>query len=312
MDAGVILPPAACQSQALLTEPHARCSACSCAELHKRYSSCTAVSVSFAHACCTNVLVVRCWQTQHVRLLAQTRIEVDVQDPEILALTKSEPLTLAEEYDMQQTWVEDPSKLCFILLDRTQGQPGAMAGDANLYWNDHEDPHKAEIEVQPIYSNVEGLACQSRTRWHHALLPQLTADSLWCYAVHVTLLCDAGCWSALHHTYVCAMFQVVCHDAAAAQVMIAAQASRRKGIASEALQLMMLHAVRAFSATGFTAKITSCNLPSRRLFEKLGYVHIKDVACFDESHYELSPTTAADAWAALIATTGMFVMPDHS
>lgn len=76
-----------------------------------------------------------------------------MQDAELLRLTASEPLTLQEEYDMQESWASDPNKCTFILLDKSRWNgehPGieAMAGDVNLYWNDHDRPHVVEIEVR--------------------------------------------------------------------------------------------------------------------------------------------------------------------
>ncbi len=41
-----------------------------------------------------------------------------MQSEEIRQLTASEPLSLEAEYEMQQTWLNDPSKHTFILIDR--------------------------------------------------------------------------------------------------------------------------------------------------------------------------------------------------
>lgn len=43
--------------------------------------------------------------------------------------------------------------------------PAAMAGDVNLYWNDHDDPTTAEIEVMVAEgrSRRKGLAAEALT-----------------------------------------------------------------------------------------------------------------------------------------------------
>ncbi|GLJ13007.1 hypothetical protein SUGI_0203260 [Cryptomeria japonica] len=79
-----------------------------------------------------------------------------MQDPALLQATGSEPLTLEEEYAMQESWVVDPKKCTFIVLDKQRimgefihGEPHveAMAGDVNLYMNDPDDLQTAEIEI---------------------------------------------------------------------------------------------------------------------------------------------------------------------
>lgn len=53
-------------------------------------------------------------------------------------------------------WFRDPEKCTFIVIDRSM--PGdhiaAMVGDVNLYLNDPEDSHHAEIEVCIFTSSV--------------------------------------------------------------------------------------------------------------------------------------------------------------
>ena len=85
------------------------------------------------------------------------------------------------------------------------------------------------------------------------------------------------------------------------QVMVADARSRRKGIAAEALQLMMAFAVTQHAAMGFTAKILADNAASRALFEKQGFRMVKEVPCFSEVHYELNMGVSPEAWGLVAA-----------
>ena len=69
--------------------------------------------------------------------------------------------------------------------------------------------------------------------------------------------------------------------------MIAEPASRRKGIATEALQLFMAYGVSALGVTRFRAKIGEANASSLQLFAKLGYSEVSRSAVFKEVTLEL-------------------------
>ncbi|PIN17528.1 putative phosphoglucosamine acetyltransferase [Handroanthus impetiginosus] len=95
-----------------------------------------------------------------------------MQDPAILQATASEPLTLDQEYDMQISWVQDPLKQTFIVLDKelvvggfVHGEPHieAMVGDVNIFMNDMDDPRMAEVEIMIAEqrSRGKGLAKES-------------------------------------------------------------------------------------------------------------------------------------------------------
>ncbi|XP_073024789.1 GCN5-related N-acetyltransferase 9-like isoform X2 [Primulina eburnea] len=95
-----------------------------------------------------------------------------MQDPGILQATASEPLTLDQEYEMQLSWSQDTLKHTFIVLDKDlivgdfiHGQPYtqghftniyAMVGDVNIFMNDLDDSHIAEIEIMIAESKSRG------------------------------------------------------------------------------------------------------------------------------------------------------------
>ena len=93
-----------------------------------------------------------------------------MHDPQLQEATASEPLTIEEEYQMQESWAQDEDKCTFILLDRsledtpgTGVHGGGMAGDVNLFFNDHDDHRIAEIEVMVAEpsSRGKGLASEA-------------------------------------------------------------------------------------------------------------------------------------------------------
>lgn len=61
-----------------------------------------------------------------------------MQDEEIQELTASLPLTIEEEYQMQQTWLNDQDKCTFIILSRQLfEQTHDEIGTALLCFNEH-------------------------------------------------------------------------------------------------------------------------------------------------------------------------------
>ena len=75
-----------------------------------------------------------------------------MQDPQLLFLTGSEPLSLDQEYAMLNKWTQDRDKCTFIVLDAetyagTLDATAAMIGDTNIYFADEDDLSTGEIEL---------------------------------------------------------------------------------------------------------------------------------------------------------------------
>ncbi|KAI9474551.1 N-acetyltransferase 9-like protein [Coemansia mojavensis] len=143
-----------------------------------------------------------------------------MKSPFLQEMTGSEPLSIDEEYAMQQSWRNDQDKCTFILLFRDSQDieqanlhdTNRMIGDVNFYLNNTEDPHEAELEV-----------------------------------------------------------------------MIAEPQHAGKGIATEALHLMMHYAVNDIGVTNFVVRIKESNSTSIHLFQaKLGFAETERAPVFKE------------------------------
>lgn len=80
------------------------------------------------------------------------------------------------------------------------------------------------------------------------------------------------------------------------EIMIAVKASRRKGLAFEALTIFMAYAVKYLGITCFQAKIGLSNQSSLNLFGKLGYAEISRSKIFNEATMTLQICGHIKAW----------------
>ncbi|KAJ6501916.1 N-acetyltransferase 9-like protein [Mycena sanguinolenta] len=178
-----------------------------------------------------------------------------MQDPELRELTASEPLTLEEEYEMQRKWQLDEDKLTFIICDR---------GDSDPLEPQLLNPRDPRVSALRMIGDVNIFLHGSPSQDTH---PD-EEDEFY----------------------------------AEAEIMIAEREYRRKGFALEALQLMLGYATASSKGpflcenppdtlkgsplpvppTSLLARIFESNVPSIRLFEKLGFHITKRVEVFGE------------------------------
>nr|CAD7431194.1 unnamed protein product [Timema monikensis] len=100
-----------------------------------------------------------------------------MKSPELQQLTASEPLSLEEEYRMQQSWSEDEDKCTFIILDRliyevSKDEIAAMIGDTNLFFHSSEDCEDC-VKVAEAEIMIAEVASRGKRRGWEALLLML-------------------------------------------------------------------------------------------------------------------------------------------
>ena len=215
-----------------------------------------------------------------------------MQAPELLQATGSEPLSLQEEYDMQQSWRDDDAKCTFIvlardhlddkqteLLDETsnnttlrlkedfiQTSVDAMVGDVNLFLSEEEEeendnPDALQTEKATSSTIINNAAAEKH---HHAHRIQAELD-----------------------------------------IMIAEKDCRGKGVGREASCLMMLYGATHLSIRRFFCKINEDNQPSLGLFQSklMDFQQCNYAACFRQIELERkeeSPSRMVDKLSSLL------------
>ena len=196
-----------------------------------------------------------------------------MQSPDLLQATGSEPLSLQEEYEMQESWRTDENKCTFIVLQRnklSRGPPeqhgqvddefifeniGAMVGDVNLFLSEQEEEESSDEQpVEPKEDASRGIQAEL-------------------------------------------------------DIMVAEESARGQGIGLEACCLMMLYGIRHLAIRRFFCKINQDNHASLSLFQKLKFTECDYAECFKQYEYELkqqeSPEDLAQCLTPFVDSTDL-------
>ncbi len=173
---------------------------------------------------------------------------------ELLQLTASEPLSLDEEYEMQKNWTIDSDKCTFIVIDK------------QLMLSDYDILNEDDLQLKNSYIDNNGISLEQSVKYM-------------CGDVNAFLTMEEEEEEEKNGT---STKQVV---VAEMEVMIAEIKSRRKGIAQEAVILLMNYIQRELNVQKFQVKISKENESSLKLFkEKIGFEYYKYNECFGEYH----------------------------
>jgi len=207
-----------------------------------------------------------------------------MQDPFLLDVTASEPLSMDQEIEMQQEWRDDERKCTFIILAR------------DILGSEDISGEMGEIDVPPIPSE-ENSTVENE-------YPCLVKETLHAMIGDINLFLsdeeekidqeDLQNW--LHNGPDENESNAATEPTQAElDIMIARQSHRHKGLGVDLALSMMHYGASILGIRRFFVKIKDTNISSLKLFrEKLGFVQCAFVECFGEYELECKCETAAD------------------
>ena len=216
---------------------------------------------------------------------------------DILEATCSEPQSLEEEYENQTSWLEADDKMTFIILAPLSA---AVAGGVAARRAIIEEAAAAASAAGASPMDVLGfplvMAGGDAAASSSSSSPPLPACLLRAAVVSASKDDDSSdddltVANPLVMIGDCNIFKMPTHHTAEGEVevsvMLAENRFRGKGLAREAVGLLMAYAYETLHRSSFIAKILASNEGSRNLFEKgsLGFSLFKEVKAFDEIHY---------------------------
>eukprot|EP00804_Cyclotella_cryptica_P012456 CCRYP_019962-RA/>CCRYP_019962-RA protein AED:0.00 eAED:0.00 QI:511/-1/1/1/-1/1/1/155/234 len=206
-----------------------------------------------------------------------------MQDPFLLDATASEPLTMEQEVEMQQSWRDDDRKCTFIILAR----------DLLHARNTCDDSTQLDIPPPPSDKQVDGICVYPKlvVQTLHAMIGDINLflseddEEVSEYLQNSNNKCQDGSVSNTP-----AIVQQAELD-----VMIARPSHRNKGLGAELALIMMHYGASVLKITRFFVKIKDTNASSLRLFrDKLGFSQCAYAECFGEYELERKCKSASE------------------
>mmetsp|Transcript_14144 Transcript_14144/g.21727 ORF Transcript_14144/g.21727 Transcript_14144/m.21727 type:complete len:245 (-) Transcript_14144:194-928(-) len=187
-------------------------------------------------------------------------------DSHLLEMTGSEPLTMEEEIDMQQTWRDDETKCTFIVLATS-------------------DCESLPITTTPTVNDDGAPADHASAHPAATAITNLSLIDQNLFELSQNLKAMVGDVNLFFHSYDNDEDSI--HKTAELDVMTASVRHRRSGIGSEAVRIMMQYGHHALGVTRFYVKIKEENEASLNMFENtLCFVKCGYAACFKEVELE--------------------------
>jgi len=223
-----------------------------------------------------------------------------MKDPYILKMTASESLSMEQEYSMQKTWNEDPTKLTFIVMDSSSlcynnnnnNNVDNVKKISRREFNEEVREVMEEYEIEDLENGIEETAKQYEEREREdnirydlidlAIETSSTSPHARYLLRESTRKSEENAMAGDVNMFLLQKDSLV----AELSVMIVPKRFRRRGLATESLKLMMRHAMLRLGITTFVAKISKDNESSIKLFqEKLGFQCIYECDVFNEVHF---------------------------
>jgi RimJ/RimL family protein N-acetyltransferase len=241
-------------------------------------------------------------------------------DPLLLAATESERLTIEQEYANQVSWEVDPNKYCFIIHSRrpvittfqnSVGVRTILGVDYTLDSEAHAEEMRKSVHLDQYEEDVatisESLAvCAIEASAASSPSPAQIYSAVPAASPNpepTSALDDVGAPASpssssdpypltpigdvnlfLHEDFNLSDFGV--HGGGCEiEIMIGESRYLRRGLASEALRLLMAFSAEKLGVQRFVVKILASNTASIALFEKMNFRLIEYVECFEEMVY---------------------------